>query len=97
MKYQKLSLSRNGIVRIVERDGETIIYQGKAKRAPSIDHDVISVDKIGGITEIVLACGKTKEEKAEEKERSKTAMKKVKLSASAGLLFASMCGANKWY
>ena len=64
MRYSELNLSRNSIVRILERDEYTVIYQGKTKRGTDIpDEEVLSIKKIGAITEIVLSYGETMDEK----------------------------------
>ena len=90
MKYAQLELSRNGAVKLLERDGETVIYQGKAKKAPIVDAEVIAVNKVGPITEIILAYGKTKEERAEASERSRKAMKELQMKI--GLAYAMLKG-----
>ena len=93
MKYLELNLSKNGIVKILERDKETVIYQGKAKKATNIpNEEVLSINEVGGITEIVLDYGKTKEEKAEAKKQSKLAMKRLKTQMA--VLGALACGTN---
>ena len=90
MKYTQLELSRNGAIKLLERDGETVIYQGKAKKAPIIDAEVLTVEKAGPITEITLAYGRTKEEKAEALERSRKAMKEFNMKL--GLTYAMLKG-----
>ena len=90
MKYAQLELSRNGAIKLLERDGETIIYQGKAKKAPIIDAEILTVEKAGPITEITLAYGQTKEEKAEASERFRKAMKEFNMKL--GLTYAMLKG-----
>lgn len=76
MKYEDLKLSRNGIIKILERNGDVVIYQGRMKKAPEIENvDVLSVNEVGGITEIVLALGKTKEERLKEAEEKREKQK----------------------
>lgn len=91
MKYDELNLSKNGIVKILELDKETVIYQGKAKKAPDVDDaEVLSANEVGGIIEIVLNLGTTKEEKRQARENSRLAMRRLKTQMA--VLGALMCG-----
>ena len=68
MRLNELTTSRNKIISILEKDGETVIYHGKFKNMPDLgDVEVLSVNEYGMGLAIILDQGETKEEKAEAK------------------------------
>lgn len=93
MKYSELSASKNKIVSIFEKDGETIVYQGKFKNAPKLGEvDVLSISEYGLGLAIVIDQGKTKEEKAEarkELRKSTDGLKRRLLYYH--MMFGGMC------
>lgn len=86
MQLNELTTSRNKIISILEKDGETVIYHGKFKNIPELgDVEVLSVNEYGMGLAIILDFGATKEEKVEAKKelrRSTNDFKRMLLATS---------------